>query len=247
MCMFEFIFFDLLYTPLYNLLIFFYAISPGKDMGLAVIFLTVFIRVLLLPLSIRSARSQYRLAKIRPTIEAIEKKYRHNAQKQRDQIKGILRENKISIFGNFFSLLFQLLFFVVLYAIFSSGLQEVGHNTLYFFNLDPGVIDPYFVGRFNLIIPHNGASIFAGAVVFFGQVIKKIRHLQDLSTIERALIIGLPIGTYLATIILPSAKALFIATTALFSLWLTFVRWFVLKYVLKDEELKANVKSLWTS
>lgn len=245
--MLEFLFYDLLYIPLYNLLIFFYAISPGKDMGLAVIFLTLFIRVLLLPFSIRSARSEFRLAKIKPKIEALEKKYRHNAQRQRDKIKALLKKNKISVFGNFFSICFQILFFIVLYTIFSSGLQEVGHNVIYFFNLDPGVIDPYFLGRFNLILPHHGASIFAAGVILLSQLSKKMKPAQDMTSLDRALIIGLPLGTYFATLVLPSAKALFIATSALFTIWLRIIRWLVTKYAIKDEELKKNLESLWTN
>jgi len=216
-------------------------------MGLAVIFLTIFIRVALLPLSIRSARSEYRLQYIQPEMERLEKKYRHNAQRQRDQIKLLLKTNKISVFGNFFSICFQIIFFIVLYTIFSSGLQQVGHNTLYFFNLDPGVIDPYFVGRFNLILPNNTASIIAAAVVLLGQITKSSGKSREMTTLDRALLIGLPIGTYLATIVLPSAKSVFIATTALFTIWLRLINWIVLKYVVKDEDLKANLKTLWTS
>ncbi len=216
-------------------------------MGLAVIFLTLFIRVLLLPFSIRAARSEHRLKKLQPEFEEIKHRFKYDVQKQREAIKKILKDNKIGVLSNVFSLLFQLLFFIVLYTIFSSGLQEVGKNQLYGFALNPGVIDPFFLDWINLILPHNGVSLFAAAVVFLHQAIRKVGNLGDASTLEKALIFGLPLGTYFATIVLPSAKGIFIATSVLFSMWLRLVRWVITKYVIKDEELKENIKSLWTN
>lgn len=245
--MFDFIYYDLLYDPLYNLLIFLYSISPGKDMGMAVIFLTILIRVILLPFSIRGARSEHRMEKIQPKIEEIKKRYKYNVQKQREAIKELLHKNKIGVYSNIISILFQLFFIIVLYTIFSSGLQPVGKNIIYSFNLDPGVIDPYFMDWFNLIVPNQIASLIAAGVVFLHQATKRAKSLTDSSAIDKALLVGLPIGTYLATAILPSAKAVFIATSTLFSLWIRLVKWIVMKFIVKDEELKENVKQLWTS
>ncbi len=242
----QFVWYDGLYEPLYNLLIFFYAVSPGKDMGLAVIFLTISIRVVLLPFSIRSARSEHRLERLQPLIDQIKVRYKYNVQKQREAIKSLLQRNKIGVMSNFLSLVFQLVILVVLYSIFSSGLQTIGHNELYGFMPDPGVIDPYFLGWFNMIVPNTYASLFAAAVVFFHQAIRKVKHYHEASTIDKALLIGLPIGTYLATIILPSGKAVFIATSVVFSLWIRLIKWIVVKFI-QDEKLKSSVNDLWTS
>ncbi len=245
--MIDFIWYDLLYLPLYNLLIFFYSISPGLDMGLAVIFFTVFVRVVLLPFSIRAAKSEHRLDRLKPRLEQIKTRYKHNIEKQRGAIKELLRQNKIGVFSNFISLVFQLLVFIVLYSIFSSGLQEIGKNVIYDWNLHPDIIDPHFFTWINLIIPNQTASLVAAGVVFLHQGIRRAKNIGEASTIEKALIFGLPIGTYLAVIILPSAKAVFVATSVIFSMWIRFVKWIVLKYAIKDEQLKKNVDDLWTN
>lgn len=216
-------------------------------MGLAVIFLTVAIRLVLLPFSIRAARSEHRMDKIRPEIDEIHHRYRHDIQKQREATKKVLHENKIGIFSNLLSLAFQLLVFLVLYDIFSSGLQLTGHNILYPFNLDPGVINSYFLNRFNMITPDWRISVFASAVVLLQQIIKRGRVTGESTFAEKALLIGLPVGVYVATIVLPSAKALFIAASVVFSLWLRLIRTIVIKYFVKDEELKQNVEQLWTN
>lgn len=247
MSILQFFWYDIFYEPLYNALIFFYTISPGKDMGLAVIFLTVAIRVCLLPLSIRSARSEHRLDRLKPVIDEIKIRFRYDIQKQREATKTLLHKNKIGVFANMVALLFQAVILVVLYSIFSSGLQPVGHNIFYSFNLDPGFIDPYFLDWFNLIIPNQYASLFAAGVVFLHQGLRKVKHLHEASTIDKALMFGLPIGTYLATIVLPSGKAVFIATSICFSLWIRLIKWIVVKFMVKDEKLKASVEDLWTN
>lgn len=247
MHMFEFLWTNVLYLPLYNALIFFYSISPGPDMGLALIFLTVAVRVVLLPFSIRSARSEHRMERLQPRIDELRQRYKYDVQKQREAIKSLLGKNSIGVMSTFVSLLFQILIFVVLYTIFSSGLQEIGRNHIYEWNLHPGVIDPYFFNWFNLIVPNNFASLFAAGVVLLHQALRKVKHISEASTVEKALIFGLPIGTYAATIVLPSAKAIFIAVSVIFSLWIRFVKWIVTRYIVKDEKLKKSVEDLWTN
>lgn len=246
--MIYFLWFDLLYRPLYNLLMFFYVISPGRDMGLAVIFFTVFIRVCLLPFSIRGARSEIRLEQLQPLIEEIKHRFRHNIDKQRETIRRLLKKNNISVFSNMFSLMFQIFFFIILYEIFSSGLQPgLGHNELYKWMPNPGIVDPFFAGRLNLILPSAQASIFAAAVMLASQLLHYMGKRGDATTVERAMLFALPVGIYFACIVLPAAKPLFISTSIIFSLWLLLIKTVVLRFVVKDEKMKQTIDDLWTN
>jgi YidC/Oxa1 family membrane protein insertase len=245
--MIDFLWHDLLYVPLYNLLVFFYHISPGPDMGLAVVFLTVFIRVVLLPFSIRSARAEHRLDRLRPLMDDLNQRYKYDLQKQREATKKLLQRNKIGVYSNFFSLIFQVIFFLVLYTIFSTDLQPGGLNELYAFNFKETNIDPFFLGRLDLTQGSQAASLFAAGVVFFHQAIRKVPQIAQASTIDKVLLFGLPIGTYIATIILPSSKAVFITTSVLFTLWIRLIKWLVVKFLLKDQKLKASIDEVWTN
>ena len=69
---------ELLYKPLFNALIFIYNVLPGADMGLAIIFLTILIRLLLYPLSKKTVVSQMALKEIQPQILEIQRKYKDN-------------------------------------------------------------------------------------------------------------------------------------------------------------------------
>ncbi len=243
--MIEFLWHDLIYLPLYNLLIFLYSISPGPDVGLALIFLTVLIRLALLPFSIRSARTELRLEKIKPILDQIRHRYRYNIEKQREATRRLLKKNKIGIYSNFFSIVFQLFFFYILYKIFSSGLQPGGYNQLYNFNVHPEVINTFFIHRIDLVHPQSFLSFLAAAIVFLHQGVRRVRHISEATTLDKVLLFGLPIGIYIATIFLPSSKALFVITSACFSLWIRFMKWLVVRFFLKDEELKQTVDDLW--
>jgi len=70
------IFTVLLYQPLFNLLILLYEYVPGHDFGVAVILLTVLIRLLLYPLMAESLRVQKVTAKIQPQMKEIQENTR---------------------------------------------------------------------------------------------------------------------------------------------------------------------------
>ena len=61
-----------LWQPLYNGLIFFYNAIPGHDLGLAIIALTIVIRLLLSPFLYKAQRSQRELAVLQPEIKKIQ-------------------------------------------------------------------------------------------------------------------------------------------------------------------------------
>ncbi len=246
--MIEFLWHDLLYQPLYNLLLFFYAISPGRDMGIAVIMFTVFIRIVLLPLSVRGARAEIRLEQLKPVIDEIKSRYRHNLEKQREAIRRLLKKNNIGVFSNIIGLFFQLFFFIVLYEVFASGLQPgLGYNFLYPFTIDPGIVDPYFLGRLNLIVDSNSASLFAAGVMLVSQIVHYVNRTGEKTRTDLLMVIVFPIGIYLTCIVLPSAKALFLSTTMIFTLLILAVKMVALRYIVKDEKLKQKIDDLWIS
>ncbi len=71
------IWFSLLYQPLVNCLIFFYQIL-GQNLGLAIVAMTVFIRSLLIPLTLPSFKSSSKIRELAPELEKLKKKYKNN-------------------------------------------------------------------------------------------------------------------------------------------------------------------------
>ncbi|MCW1930647.1 MAG: YidC/Oxa1 family membrane protein insertase [Candidatus Kerfeldbacteria bacterium] len=241
-----FVWHTLLYQPIYNALIFFYLYNPIRDMGVAVILLTIFMRIVLLPFSIRAARSEYRLAQLEPLFAEIHKRYKYNVEKQREATRALLKKHKIGIFSNLVSLFFQILVFLILYRVFSSGLQPYGdENILYPFFHHVKVVGTNFFGSFSLLIPYLPASLCAAGLTLLLQGTRKVQG--HLTSVDRAALIFFPIGIFLATIALPSGKAIFLCTSMLFTLWIRLVKVVVVRYVIKDKELKEGLDQLWKS
>ena len=66
-----FLYHQLLFRPLFNLLVFLYDVT-GKDFGVAIVLLTVIVRLIFTPLSIKALRSQKELNRLQPKIKELQ-------------------------------------------------------------------------------------------------------------------------------------------------------------------------------
>jgi len=155
-----------LYQPLLNILVFFYNIIPGHDIGIAIIVLTLVIRFLLLPLSHKSIKSQKDIQELQPEMDRIKEKYKDDRVKQSQALMQLYKEKRISPMGSCLPLLIQLPILIALYRVFISGL---GNNleALYPFIHHPETINPYFLGLIDLSKTHNFVlALIAGGLQF---------------------------------------------------------------------------------
>ena len=89
------VFHAIIYDPLYNGLVFLVGVVPLYDMGLAVIALTIIVRIILFPLSRRAVQTQMAMKAIAPDVEEIKKKYKDNPQEQGKAIFALYRERNV--------------------------------------------------------------------------------------------------------------------------------------------------------
>ena len=66
------IFHSIIYQPIYNVLIFLYNVIPGHDFGIAIILVTLILKLLLFPLSQKQIEQQKKLQELQPKIKAIQ-------------------------------------------------------------------------------------------------------------------------------------------------------------------------------
>ena len=85
----------ILYEPLLNLLVVFYNLIPGHDLGIAIIILTLVLKLLLFPLSRQSIKSQKGLKELQPKLEELKKKYVNQKDKQAQAMMSLYKENKV--------------------------------------------------------------------------------------------------------------------------------------------------------
>src|SRR3989344_2524982 len=95
------VFHAVIYDPLYNGLIFLVGVVPSHDVGLAVIALTIVVRVILLPLSRRAVETQIAMKKVAPEIEKIKEKFKDNREEQGKAIFALYKERGVHPFASF--------------------------------------------------------------------------------------------------------------------------------------------------
>ncbi len=164
MSFFVFIFNTFLYQPLLNGLIFLY--NYLNDFGLAIIFLTIIIKIILHPLGIKGIKAQKELSELQPKIKEIQKKYKDNQEEQMKQLLNLYKENKVNPFSGCLPLLIQFPILIALYRVFWYGLQPEQLNLLYSFISKPSKINTYFLGLVNLAQPNIFLAVLAGILQF---------------------------------------------------------------------------------
>lgn len=140
-----------IYNPLYNGLVYLVGIVPSHDMGLAVIALTIIVRIILFPLSRRAVDAQLAMKKIAPEVEEIKKKYKKNSPEQSQAIFALYKERGIHPFASFGLVLIQFPILIGLYWVFyKSGFPKVDMSLLYSFVHVPPAINMEFLGVVNM-------------------------------------------------------------------------------------------------
>lgn len=157
------------HTPLYNGLIFFVDIVPFHDVGLAVILLTIAVRIFLFPLSRQAVKTQLAMKEVAPEIEALKEKYKDKQEEQARAIFALYRERGIRPFSSFFLILLQLPILFGLYWVFyKGGLPEINVSELYSFIPTPPTVNMNFLG----IIDMAGRNIVLAGLAGVTQLIQ---------------------------------------------------------------------------
>jgi YidC/Oxa1 family membrane protein insertase len=126
-------FFYLLYQPLLNALVFFAWLIPGHSMGWAIIALTIVIRLILLPSTIKTLEQQQKLRAIQPKLDELKKSHGHDRTAHSKATMELYAAEKVSPFGSCLPTLIQVITLPVLYQVFIKGLNTDQYQWLYSF------------------------------------------------------------------------------------------------------------------
>jgi len=163
------IFNTVLYRPIYNLLILFYNIVPGHDIGLTIILLTIVIKLILYPFSLQSIKAQKEMKEIQPKLAELQKKYKNNKEELARATMELYKKEKISPLSGCLPLLVQLPFLIAVFQVFRNGLNSEGFSLLYPFIHNPGSLNPrmFNLAFFDLSKPVWLFAIIAGLAQFW--------------------------------------------------------------------------------
>jgi membrane protein insertase Oxa1/YidC/SpoIIIJ len=128
------------YAPLFNALIWLYNGPAEQNLGVAIILLTLALRLCILPLTVLSERNKHIYDQVEAEIEDIERAYKNDEEQQKERIRELLRSRRVSPWARTASLGLQALVLVILYQVFMDGIRMNRFDVLY-----PGIMAPDFV------------------------------------------------------------------------------------------------------
>lgn len=120
-----------LYRPIYNLLIFFMKVLPNHSFALAIILLTLIIRLALLLPNQKALRSQREMQKIQPELDAIKRKFEGNQEMIAKKTMELWKQHKVNPMGSCLPLLIQLPILIALFYVAQNGLNPFNTHLLY--------------------------------------------------------------------------------------------------------------------
>lgn len=115
------IFTTVIIQPIFNLLVFIYAILPGHNFGLAVIIFTIIVRLLMWPLVKKQLNQAKAMRELAPEIKKIKAAAKGDRQKESQMTMELYKEREINPFASIGILIVQLPIIIGLY----SGLNRI--------------------------------------------------------------------------------------------------------------------------
>jgi YidC/Oxa1 family membrane protein insertase len=220
---------EVLYRPIFNVLIGIYNILPFHDIGIAIIILTILIRVILYPFSFKALVSQKKLQELQPKIKEVQSNTKDNKEEQAKRLMELYKTHKVSPFSGCLPLLIQFPVLIALYKAFLNGLSTTGIVGLYSFIGNPGVINSMFLGLIDLSKKGNiYLALIAGAAQFWQSrlSIPKAHSVEKEGEMARAMnmqmLYFMPIFTIFLGYSFPAGLALY---WIVFTLFTVFQQW----------------------
>jgi len=133
------------YNPIYNALILIVGTIAFGNIGLAVIFLTIIIKLILFPVSKKSIKSQVMLKKLEPLLKKI-KEDTKDKQEQARKTMELYKKHGVSPFSGCLTAIIQIPIILALYYVFFKGISPIDPTRLYSFIPEPTVLKEVFLG-----------------------------------------------------------------------------------------------------
>lgn len=172
------IFTTIFVQPLLNILLVLYAFLPGHDFGVAVIGLTIIVRLLLWPLVNKQLHSQRKIQQLQPEVVKIRKAAKGDRQRETQELMELYKAHGTSPFASILPILLQLPILFALVSVFNHSLHvdQVSQLAYGFVKQIPyvaGLLDhsiafnPSLFGWINMTQPNWILAVTAGVAQFF--------------------------------------------------------------------------------
>ncbi|HNV68514.1 MAG TPA: membrane protein insertase YidC [Candidatus Ozemobacteraceae bacterium] len=128
-------------TMLLRILQFFHGLFP--NFGLAIIFLTLAVRAMLHPLTVKQTKSMAQMQKIQPMLQDLKDRYRDNPQKFNEEVLKLYQKHNVNPLGGCLPLLLQLPILIALYNTINIAVEL--RKVPFLWLTDLSKADPYII------------------------------------------------------------------------------------------------------
>lgn len=240
---FSSIYTEALIRPLFNLLVGVTNVLPTHNIGVAIIVVTLLVRLILLPPSLHQARqashNQTKMNAIQKKLQTIKNTHKNDKAKQAEATMQAYREAGINPAAGCLPLLIQLPILIALYHVFLGGIGPDTFPYLYGFISPPQAIKTIFFG-ISLTEPSLLLGIIAGLSQFIlmkyaspppppAAPTSSEETAQMMQSMQRNMMYFFPVMTVFIALQLPAALALYWVASTIFAL----IQQYFIKKVLK--------------
>jgi YidC/Oxa1 family membrane protein insertase len=203
----------------------------GGSWGLAIILLTVCVRIVLLPLTVKQFKSMQSMARLAPQIKELQAKYKDDKARQQQEMMAFYKEHQVNPFGSCLPLLLQMPVFISLFYMLRKDLKiDICGDALHAAGITTTAeiqkasceqVDPGS-GQFLFIpdITHKatGAVLVVLIILYIGsQLLSSVLMSVSADRNQRLLMIGLPFLFTTFIISFPAGLIVYWITTNLWT------------------------------
>lgn len=153
--------------PILNVLIWLYNVIPGQDLGIAIILLTLIVKLILYPFTVAQIKQQRALQSLQPKMDEIRSRLKDKKEEQAKELMALYSKEKVNPAASCLPLLIQLPVLIALYQALSLSLGAQSLDLLYPFVAHPSFINTKFLGLLDLTKASPILAIAAALVQFW--------------------------------------------------------------------------------
>ncbi|HUO75902.1 MAG TPA: YidC/Oxa1 family membrane protein insertase [Candidatus Paceibacterota bacterium] len=214
------LFLQIIERPLLNLTMLLYGTIGFADLGLAIVLMTIVVRLVLLPLSLRTARTQREMGKLAPELERIKEKHKGDTAAQSEAVMKLYKEHNVNPLAGCLPLLIQIPLLLGLYRVFILLIKPEALTLLYSFIPHPGSISNLAFGFLDISTPSRILALVAGLLQFaLGRMMSSSQQGAPAAAaaMNKQMMYLLPVIIVVIGWSLPAGLSLYWAVTTLFS------------------------------
>ena len=201
--------------------------------GIAIIIVTILMRIVIFPLTLKQEKSMKKMRDLQPEIEKIKEKYKDSPQEYQQKTAELYRESGVNPLGGCLPLLIQMPVFVALYWAFSGNAIPADAKFLWFTLKQPDRL--FMIGNFAF----NLLPILNVGVTYIQQkIMTNTTSGQESTQQMKTMLYMMPLMMLFIFYKMPSGVTLYYLVSGALSL---VQQYFILKG--RSDDGKDNIKS----